>query len=253
MTQADNNVLLRITNLQKNFGGLQVTNNVSLDMRAGIVTTLVGPNGAGKTTLFNLITGHLVPTGGDILWKGKSIVGQAHWKIARQGIARSFQDLRLFNQMTVEENVLTVMEPVSWIWQPGGRAGRKARQERVMDILTRTHLLDKAKTRAIDLSYAERKFLSLARIMATDAKMWLLDEPASGLDRGSYERFLELLRSEVRQGVTVCIIEHNLDIVIGISDRIAFLDQGKLLADGDPDTVLKDPHLAAIYFGEQTT
>lgn len=252
MTQSDNNVLLRITNLQKNFGGLKVTNNVSLDMRAGIVTTLVGPNGAGKTTLFNLITGHLVPTGGDIQWKGESIVGQAHWKIARKGIARTFQDLRLFDQMTVEENVLTVMEPVSWIWQPGGRAGRKARQERVMDILAKTHLSDKAKTRAIDLSYAERKFLSLARIMATDAKMWLLDEPASGLDRGSYELFLELLRNEVKQGVTVCIIEHNLDIVIGISDRIAFLDQGKLLADGDPDTVLKDPHLAAIYFGEQT-
>lgn len=251
MTQPDDGVLLRISNLHKNFGGLQVTNNVSLDMRAGIVTTLVGPNGAGKTTLFNLITGHLVPTGGDILWKGESIVGQAHWKIARKGIARTFQDLRLFNQMTVEENVLTVMEPVSWIWQPGGRAGRKAREERVMDILAKTHLADKAKTRAIDLSYAERKFLSLARIMATDAKMWLLDEPASGLDRGSYELFLQLLRNEVKQGVTVCIIEHNLDIVIGISDRIAFLDQGKLLADGEPDAVLKDPHLAAIYFGEQ--
>jgi len=201
--------------------------------------------------LFNLITGHLAPSSGDILWQGESIVGKPHWQIARQGIARSFQDLRLFNHMTVEENILTVMEPASWIWQAGGRAGRKAREERAMDILTRTRLINKAKTRAIDLAYAERKFLSLARIMATDAKMWLLDEPASGLDRGSYEHFLELLRNEVRHGVTVCIIEHNLDIVIGISDRIAFLDQGRLLADGDPDTVLKDPHLAAIYFGEQ--
>jgi len=251
MTGPDNQVLLRISNLQKNFGGLKVTNDVSLDMRAGIVTTLVGPNGAGKTTLFNLITGHLVPTGGDILWNGKSIVGQPHWKIARQGIARTFQDLRLFDQMTVLENVLSVMEPVSWLWQPGGRAGRRAREEKATHILERTRLIDKAHIRAIDLSYAERKFLSMARIMATDARMWLLDEPASGLDRGSYELFLELLRSEVRNGVTVCIIEHNLDIVVGISDRIAFLDQGRLLADGDPQTVLKDPHLAAIYFGEQ--
>jgi branched-chain amino acid transport system ATP-binding protein len=251
MNADDALVLLRISNLNKNFGGLQVTNNVSIDMRAGVITTLVGPNGAGKTTLFNLITGHLAPTSGDILWRGESIVGKLHWQIARQGIARSFQDLRLFNHMTVEENILTVMEPASWIWQAGGRAGRKAREEKAMDILTRTRLLNKAKTRAIDLAYAERKFLSLARIMATDAKMWLLDEPASGLDRGSYEHFLELLRTEVRHGVTVCIIEHNLDIVIGISDRIAFLDQGRLLADGDPDTVLKDPHLAAIYFGEQ--
>ena len=251
MNADDALVLLRISKLNKNFGGLQVTNNVSIDMRAGVITTLVGPNGAGKTTLFNLITGHLAPTGGDILWQGESIVGKPHWQIARQGIARSFQDLRLFNHMTVEENILTVMEPASWIWQGGGRAGRRAREEKAMDILARTRLLDKARTRAIDLAYAERKFLSLARIMATDARMWLLDEPASGLDRGSYEHFLELLRTEVKRGVTVCIIEHNLDIVVGISDRIAFLDQGRLLADGDPDTVLNDPHLAAIYFGEQ--
>jgi ABC-type branched-subunit amino acid transport system ATPase component len=118
-------------------------------------------------------------------------------------------------------------------------------------ILERTRLAAKARTRAIDLSYAERKFLSMARIMASGAKIWLLDEPASGLDRGSYDLFLELLRSEVAQGVTVCIIEHNLDIVAGISDRIAFLDQGRLLADGLPKDVLSDPALAAIYFGEQ--
>lgn len=252
MNAPKHDVLLRISDLQKNFGGLKVSNNVSLDLRAGIVTTLVGPNGAGKTTLFNLITGHLTPTAGDIVWKGESIVGQAHWKIARKGIARTFQDLRLFDQMTVEENVRTVMEPASWIWQPGGQAGKKAREERVRHILERTRLSGKAKVRAIDLAYAERKFLSMARIMAADAKLWLLDEPASGLDRGSYDLFLELLRSEVSQGVTVCIIEHNLDIVIGISDRIAFLDQGTLLSEGDPDVILKDPHLAAIYFGEQT-
>jgi len=244
-------VLLRIDHLHRSFGGLKVTNDVSLDLRAGMVTTLVGPNGAGKTTLFNLITGHLLPDSGDILWNGRSIVGQRHFRIARLGVARTFQDLRLFDHMTVEENVLTVMEPASWLWQPGGRAAQAARRERAHGILERTGLAAKARTRAIDLAYAERKFLSMARIMATDARIWLLDEPASGLDRGSYEHFLELLRSHVAGGVTVCIIEHNLDIVVGISDRIAFLDQGRLLADGAPDEVLKDPHLAAIYFGDQ--
>lgn len=248
---SDQQVLLRISNLEKNFGGLKVTQNVSLDMRAGIVTTLVGPNGAGKTTLFNLITGHLVPGAGDILWRGESIVGLPHWKIARKGIARTFQDLRLFDRMTVEENVLSVMEPVAWLWQPGGRAAMARRRQKVNDILEKTRLSHKSDVRALDLSYAERKFLSLARIMAADAKIWLLDEPASGLDRGSYSHFLELLRDEVKQGVTVCIIEHNLDIVYGISDRIAFLDQGRLMADGEPDVVLKDPHLTAIYFGER--
>jgi ABC-type branched-subunit amino acid transport system ATPase component len=252
MNAPNDSVLLSVRGLRKNFGGLKVTQDVTLDMRAGIVTTLVGPNGAGKTTLFNLITGHLRPTAGDILWQGKSIVGQPHWKIARQGISRTFQDLRLFDQMTVEENVLTVMEPASWLWQPGGRSKMAERRERVGQILERTRLADKSGVRAIDLAYAERKFLSLARIMATDSRMWLLDEPASGLDRRSYDLFLGLLRAEVDKGVTVCIIEHNLDIVVGISDRIAFLDQGRLLADGDPRTVLNDPHLAAIYFGEQT-
>ena len=246
-----NEILLRIVDLNKHFGGLKVTQNVSLDLRAGIVTTLVGPNGAGKTTLFNLITGHLVPNEGDIVWRGKSLVKRPVWKIARDGIARTFQDLRLFDKMTVAENVLSVMESRSWLWQAGGKAAMSSKTQRVKDILDKAGLSYKANVIARDLSYAEKKFLSLARVMAADAKLWLLDEPASGLDRSSYARFMELLRSHVNQGVTVCIIEHNLDIVYGISDRIAFLDQGKLLAEGDPDTVLKDPHLAAIYFGER--
>ena len=245
-------VLLSIRNLHKRFGGLTVTDGVTMDLRAGLVTTLVGPNGAGKTTLFNQITGHLAPDSGDILWQGRSVLGRSHYAIARMGVARTFQDLRLFDHMTVEDNLLTAMEPGAWVWQRGGRAGAQARRERAALILHKTGLADAAKVRAIELAYAERKFLSLARIMATDAKIWLLDEPASGLDRGSYTLFLELLRGEVRSGVTVCIIEHNLDIVLSVSDRIAFLDRGKLLADGDPATILKDPHLAAIYFGEQT-
>ena len=251
MTIASADILLSIRNLNKSFGGLKVANNISLNLRAGIVTTLVGPNGAGKTTLFNLITGLLQPDSGDILWKGESILGKPNWQVGRLGIARTFQDLRLFDQMTVQQNILTVMEQNSWLWQPGGPQARQSRLEKVAQILEATHLKKETNVRAIDLAYAERKFLSMARMMASDAKIWLLDEPASGLDRGSYELFLGLLRNARHHGITVCIIEHNLDIVIGISDRIAFLDQGKLLAEGDPDTVLNDPHLAAIYFGER--
>jgi ABC-type branched-subunit amino acid transport system ATPase component len=152
--------------------------------------------------------------------------------------------------MTVFENVLTVMEKSSWFWQ--SEAGSSAqRNERVREVLDATGLLDKANVRANDLAYAERKFLSLARIMATKAKIWLLDEPASGLDPRSYERFVALLRSEVRRGITICIIEHNLEIVVSISDRISFLDQGRLLADGEPEEILANPHLSSIYFGER--
>jgi len=244
--------LLEITGLTKSFDGVKAVEDVSLQLREGIITTLVGPNGAGKTTLFNLITGHLRPSSGEIRWQGTSIVGCAPWKIARLGVARTFQDLRLFSHMTVFENVLTAMEKSAWFWQ-SERATGAQRRERARQILDATGLLHKADVRANDLAYAERKFLSLARIMATDARMWLLDEPASGLDPRSYELFVALLRSEVRRGITICIIEHNLEIVVSISDRISFLDQGRLLADGEPEEILSNPHLSSIYFGERNS
>lgn len=244
-------ILLQATGVAKTFGGLKAVDDVSFSLRSGIITTLVGPNGAGKTTLFNLMTGHLIPDRGEVTWLGQSILGLPHWKIARLGIGRSFQDLKLFANMTVAENIETVTERGSWLWQPGGRPARQARREKLEAVLAATGLAPKRNARAVDLAYAERKFLSLARIMASGARLWLLDEPASGLDPGSYESFLSLLRQQVREGVTICIIEHNLDIVQGISDRIAFLDQGRLLAEGDPKTILSDPALAAIYFGER--
>jgi branched-chain amino acid transport system ATP-binding protein len=244
-------ILFQAEHISKTFGGLKAVDDVSFALRAGIVTTLVGPNGAGKTTLFNAMTGHLVPDQGSVTFLGNSILGLAHWKVARLGIGRTFQDLKLFSHMTVAENVTTATESGSWLWQTSGRAAKLKRTERIERALDATQLQRRRDARAIDLSYAERKFLSIARIMAAGARLWLLDEPASGLDRGSYERFLSLLRNEVKSGVTICIIEHNLDIVQSISDRIAFLDQGKLLAEGEPKTILSDPALAAIYFGER--
>ncbi len=244
-------ILLETTGMSRAFGGLKAVDNVSFALREGIVTALVGHKGAGKTTLFNLITGHLDPDAGDVTWLGKSIRGVPHWKIAQSGIGRTFQDLKLFDQMTVQENVQTVPERGAWLWQPGGKAGQAERRERAERALVAVGLADRRNARAVDLAYAERKFLSIARILASGARLWLLDEPASGLDPGSYERFVSLVRDQLRHGITVCIIEHNLDIVKGISDRIAFLDQGRLLAEGDPQSILADPALAAIYFGER--
>ena len=244
-------ILLETTGMSKTFGGLKAVDNVSFALREGIVTTLVGPNGAGKTTLFNLITGHLDPDAGEVTWLGRSIKGVPHWKIAQQGIGRTFQDLKLFDQMTVLENALTVTERDAWLWQAGGKAGLKSRRARAEQALEDVGLADRRNARAVDLAYAERKFLSIARILASGARLWLLDEPASGLDPGSYDRFVNLVRDQLQHGITICIIEHNLDIVKGISDRIAFLDQGRLLAEGDPQSILSDPALAAIYFGER--
>ena len=152
--------------------------------------------------------------------------------------------------MTVFDNILTAMEPSSWA--SFDFVESKRRNERVHQILDEVGLRHVADSRATDISYAERKFLSLARIIAVDAGLWLLDEPASGLDPNSYARFVKLLRRHVERGRTICIIEHNLDIVIEVSDKIAFLDRGRLLANGPAAEILSDPSLAALYFGDRS-
>jgi branched-chain amino acid transport system ATP-binding protein len=242
---------LRCEGLARSFGGLQAVAGVSLALPAGRVTALVGPNGAGKTTLFNLITGNLRADSGAAWVRGTPLMGLKPWQVARLGVARSFQDLRLFTHMTVRDNVLAATERSAWFWQPGGAAGRRARQAAAEAAMEATGLAALADARAIDLAYAERKFLSMARILAAEADIWLLDEPASGLDLASRMRFGALLRQATQRGVAICLIEHNLDVVAELSDRVAFLDQGRVLAEGDPQSILRDPALAAIYFGDR--
>ena len=220
MTEAP---LLSVRGLSRSFGGLAAVQDVSLDLRRGVVTALAGPNGAGKTTLFNLITGHIAADAGAVDLMGASILGRRPHHIARAGIARSFQDLRLFGSMTVRDNVLAALEPVAWLWQPGEAA---ARRERVEQALVTTDLIAVADTRAVD-------------------------EPASGLDPASRQRFVRIVRDGVASGVTVCLIEHNLDIMTELADRIAFLDRGRKLAEGEPEEILSDAELIAIYFGER--
>jgi len=161
-------VLLEICGLSKNFGGVVAVSDVTMDLRAGIVTTLVGPNGAGKTTHFNLITGHLGRTAGTVRWLGRDSGGRKPYRVARLGIGRTFQDLRLFGGMSVEENILTVMEPGALPFSGPRMAQKRARAAEVME---RTGLAGKRHERAADLAYAERKFLSLARIMAAGARL----------------------------------------------------------------------------------
>ena len=234
--------------LSISFGGVKAVQGVSLALPAGKVLALVGPNGAGKTTLFNLVTGNLRADAGSASLDGDSILGLKPWQVARRGVARSFQDLRLFTQMTVRENALAATERGAWFWQAGDARARAARVEAALEQAGLAHL---AESRAVDLAYAERKFLSMARILAADARIWLLDEPASGLDLASRIRFAELLRAATARGVTICLIEHNLDVVAELADEIAFLDRGVVLAVGEPQAILRDKALAAIYFGER--
>jgi ABC-type branched-subunit amino acid transport system ATPase component len=244
MTEA----LLSLKNMTRRFGGIAAVSDVSFDLRRGIVTALVGPNGAGKTTLFNLVTGNLRVDGGRVEHAGHDITGMKPHRVAQRGIARSFQDLRLFTHMTVRENVLAATETGSWFWQQGRGTERQARVEAA---LAKTSLDTMTDVRAGTLGYAAQKFLSMARIIASGAQIWLLDEPASGLDPSSRKQFVNLLRDATASGIAVCLIEHNLDIVIELADRIVFLDQGKVLSEGEPQQILNDPALTAIYFGER--
>lgn len=236
---------LEILDLHKAFGGHVVISDLSLAVDEGAITALVGPNGAGKTTLFNLITGFLRPDHGSVRYRGRELVGLSPQRIARLGLVRSFQGLRLFNDMSVYENVLVGQENSLRLWQRGA-ARLRANSEAV---LRRVGLWDHRGTRASNLSYAEKKFLNLARIMALGSEFLLLDEPASGLDGISRTTFHELLRALKEEGRSILLIEHNLDIVRAVSDRIAFLDEGALVAVGMPDEIFSNQELARRYFG----
>ena len=240
---------LRCEGLARSFGGVKAVQGVSLALPAGAVTALVGPNGAGKTTVFNLITGNLRADEGSAFVRGKPVIGLKPWQVARLGVARSFQDLRLFTHMNVRDNVLAATEQSPWFWQGGNARKRQDAAEAALDA---TGLTGLANERAVDLAYAERKFLSMARILAAGADIWLLDEPASGLDLSSRQRFGQLLKDARARGVAICLIEHNLDVVVDLSDRIAFLDRGLVLAEGSPKDIMNDPKLAAIYFGDRS-
>jgi len=248
--------LLEVRDLTRTFGGIRALSNLSLVMPQGTITGLIGPNGAGKTTAFNVITGFLSPDAGRVFYRGVEITGLAPYRVARLGIARSFQDLRLFQRMTVLDNVL-VARPE----QSGERLGRAlaagagsrreeaANRDAALAYLDFVQLLPKAGEIAENLSYAEQKLLALARLLATEAELLLLDEPTSGLAPTTVGDMLALIRKLTDRGKTVCVIEHNLDVIKGLSERVVFLDGGEAIATGTPETIMADPRLADLYFG----
>jgi branched-chain amino acid transport system ATP-binding protein len=235
---------LALNELYKSFGGNQVISGVTLEVEDRKVTSLVGPNGAGKTTLFNIITGFIPADSGTIRFADRSLDGLAPQAVKQHGLVRTFQNLRLFLNMTVHENVLVALESDLAVnfWS-------KATLPPVEKVLRRVGLWEQRKKMAGELSYAEKKFLSLARVLVTGAPCLLLDEPASGLDGPSLVLFHELIREFKNGGGTVLLIEHNLDIVRGVSDHIVFLDKGQIAASGTPDEIFSNPVLGELYFG----
>lgn len=248
-------VTMKATDLKKTFGGITAVSHLSLELRAGRITGLIGPNGAGKTTAFNMLTGFLRPNGGTIELRGREIRNLKPHQLVGAGVARSFQDLRLFTKMTAIENVLVALpnqtgdDLLAVYLRPGVvRAEEHANAGRAMEILRFVGLQDKAHETADNLSYAEEKLLVVARLLATGAEVLLFDEPLSGLDATALQEIFPVIRKLAQAGKTVCIIEHNLDVIKELCDVVYFLDEGHAMAVGTPDQVMNDPELATRYF-----
>ncbi len=247
--------LLTGTGLQKRFGGIVAIAALDISLSAGRITGLVGPNWAGKTTAFNLLTGFLRTDAGEIRYKGKVLSELKPHELVRAGIARSFQDLRLFTGMSVLENVLVALPRQSGdrlsalFLRPGSvRREDEANTAKAMGILEFIGLGERAMDLADDLSYAEEKLLVVARLIATEAEVLLFDEPLSGLDGAAMQKIIDLLRRLAADGKAVCIIEHNLDAIRNACDHLVYLDEGRALAQGDPNTLMADPELVQRYF-----
>ena len=253
---AAESAVLRVQGLSRSFGGIQAVNDCTFEVQPGVITGLIGPNGAGKTTVFNLITGFLSATHGSIRLQGTEILGLSPHRVERLGVVRTFQHLRLWNKMSVLENVLLgcatpAGENVFSLFLRAGavRAEEQRARDRAMEVLSFFGLTDRARELAEDLAYPEQKLLSMARIFATDAPVLLLDEPTSGLDSESLGRIIPMVRRLVDHGKTILLIEHNMELISELADQVVFLHQGRVLAAGPPAAITGDPALTEIYFG----
>jgi branched-chain amino acid transport system ATP-binding protein len=247
---------LTASGLEVSFGGLRALQDCSFTVERGRITCLVGPNGAGKTTIFNVITGFLRPDAGTVSFQGKPLDGMKPQAIVAAGIARTFQNLRLFVDLTALDNVVVALpaqsgeEPFSAIFRPWhvARAQTRLRDE-AMQILDHVGLAARAGDFVRNLSYGEQKLLTVARGLATGAELLLLDEPASGLSASALDQIMALLRRLQSEGKTLLVVEHNTRVVQQIADEVLFLHQGHLMARGTPGEIIGDPALAEIYFG----
>jgi ABC-type branched-subunit amino acid transport system ATPase component len=248
--------ILELSNLTKSFGGVRAVDNVSLGFEPGKITALIGPNGAGKTTIFNLICGHIRPDRGRISYKGQDISGQKPWRIARMGIGRLFQDVRLFSRLSVEDNILVAFQ--NQIGENPCRSAllwRRARSQETLfrskahAILRSVNLESLCKSEAGGLSYGQQKLLSITRLLAADMQVLLMDEPIAGLNIEIVKNVLGMIKELAAAGKTIVIIEHNMNLVLEVADWVFFMDQGEVVSFGLPSEVLNDPEIRRTYIG----
>jgi branched-chain amino acid transport system ATP-binding protein len=251
--------MLHLSSIAKNFGGLQVLQNISLTIPERGIFGLIGPNGAGKTTVFNLITGLLAPTSGTIEFRGQPLNGLAPYRITRCGIARTFQNIRVFKEMTLAENVLVAIGrqdrygAMGVLWPSARlRAAQQRERAEAKKLLAKVGLADKAAILAGTLSYGEQRRLEIARALATAPKLLLLDEPAAGMNGAEKQQLMEEIVKLEESGLSILIIEHDMRFVMGLCRQITVLHFGRLIAQGTPEEIRANPAVVEAYLGEES-